>query len=195
MVRPPRRSAPVEPSIQKPFDLAEKPVGAIEVERVRRVLDLHEGRIVLVSPRCMAYNCRIMGSGKTRALADGELEVLKALWEVGSGPVRDVRAYLAANGRELAYNTVQTVLGRLVEKDLVARDSSTTPHRFRPRVTRERFRRDRVRDLLGKVFDGASGGLALQLVRQGRLSEDESDELQRALDERKRGRADAEARD
>jgi len=126
-----------------------------------------------------------MGTPETRALADGELEILNALWEIGSGPVRAVRDRLAEQGRELAYNTVQTVLGRLVDKELVARDTSSTPHRFRPRVTRDRFRRDRVKDLLRKVFDGSSGGLALQLVRQGRLSEDEIDALQDALDDLK----------
>lgn len=136
----------------------------------------------------MAYNCRTMTKStiQTRHLADGELRVLQALWALGSAPVRDVQAEVAAAGHELAYNTVQTVLSRLVEKGLVACDKSSAAHRFSPLVTKERFRKDRVRELLQKVFDGASGGLALQLVKQGKLSEEEIDGLQEALDDLKK---------
>lgn len=131
----------------------------------------------------MTYTCRMT---KTRHLADGELQVLKALWKVGSGPVRAVQTEVERSGRELAYNTVQTVLSRLVEKELVACDKSSVAHTFRPLVTRDRFRKDRVRELLSKVFDGAFGNLALQLVQQGKLSADEIDGLQAALDDLKK---------
>ena len=123
---------------------------------------------------------------RTQHLADGELQVLQALWKLGEAPVRAVQAEVAASGRELAYNTVQTVLSRLVDKEIVACDKSSSAHRFRPLVTRDRFRNDRVQELLHKVFDGAGGGLALQLVKQGKLSEGEIDGLQAALDDLKK---------
>ncbi|MEM7203853.1 MAG: BlaI/MecI/CopY family transcriptional regulator [Planctomycetota bacterium] len=117
----------------------------------------------------------------TQHLADGELSVLKALWHLGPSPVRDVRDRLRDRGHDLAYNTVQTVLSRLVGKELVSCDKSETPHVFRALVSRERFRRDRVRELVTKVYDGAAGAMALQAVRHGRLSADEIDALQQML--------------
>ena len=39
-----------------------------------------------------------------------EMEILKALWELGPASVREVRERMCPNG-ELAFNTVQTLLG------------------------------------------------------------------------------------
>ena len=122
-----------------------------------------------------------VGEMATLHLADGELSVLTALWNLGPSPVREVRSYLAEQGRDLAYNTVQTVLSRLVTKKLVECNRGDMPHMFRAVVSRRRFRKDRVRDMVSKVYDGAAGAMAIQLVRQGRLSADEIDELQAML--------------
>ncbi len=47
-----------------------------------------------------------------------ELDVLKALWALGSGSVREVHRRMCPDG-ELAFNTVQTVLRIMEEKGLV----------------------------------------------------------------------------
>ncbi|MBX6315715.1 MAG: BlaI/MecI/CopY family transcriptional regulator, partial [Isosphaeraceae bacterium] len=47
-----------------------------------------------------------------------ELEVLKVLWELGSGSVREVHQRMCPAG-ELAFNTVQTLLRIMEEKGLV----------------------------------------------------------------------------
>lgn len=118
----------------------------------------------------------------TLHLADGELSVLKALWTLGPSLVREVRSHLAEQGQDLAYNTVQTVLSRLAAKQLVECNKDETPHVFLALVSRGRFRKDRVRDMVTKVYDGAAGAMAVQLVQQGKLSADEIDELQTMLD-------------
>ena len=47
-------------------------------------------------------------TGWTRSSrARGELDLLKALWAIGSGSVREVRKQMCPDG-ELAFNTVQT---------------------------------------------------------------------------------------
>ena len=43
-------------------------------------------------------------------LSDSELEVLKVLWDRGTGTVREVNAELSRLGRRWAYTTVQTLL-------------------------------------------------------------------------------------
>ena len=117
----------------------------------------------------------------TKHLGDGELSVLKALWDLGDAQVKEVQAQLQEQGHDLAYNTVQTVLGRLVEKGLVACDKSAAAHRFRAKVARERFRRDRLRDMVSKVFDGSAGAMAFQLVENGGLDAGEIEQLQEML--------------
>ncbi len=57
-------------------------------------------------------------------LTNAELRVIKALWQVGTGTVAEVRGALGERGKELAYTTVMTLLGRLATKGAVA---STRP--------------------------------------------------------------------
>ncbi len=118
----------------------------------------------------------------------GELEVLRALWNLGPSTVREVLERVRSKKRDLAYNTVQTVLGRLVEKGFVTRDDSTHRHVFRARVTRDQLGRRRIRDVLHTVYDGAAGSMAMQLLRSGRLEPGEIDELQSMLEELARKR-------
>ncbi|WP_223199209.1 BlaI/MecI/CopY family transcriptional regulator [Solihabitans fulvus] len=71
-----------------------------------------------------------MADGRTRR-ASGELEteVLAALWTAGraltAGEVRE------ALDQRLAYNTVQTILVRLHDKNLVERSSAGRAHAYR----------------------------------------------------------------
>lgn len=122
-------------------------------------------------------------------LGAGELEVLRILWELGASTVREVLGQLEARRRNLAYNTVQTVLTRLVDKGFAARDDRGASHVFKARVTRDQFGQRRVRELLDGVYRGSAGSLVVQLVRSGRLDADEIEELQRMLDELARGKS------
>ena len=118
---------------------------------------------------------------RSKRLGDGELSVLKALWKLGETTVKDVREYLRKQGAEPAYNTVQTVLRRLVEKRLVSCDKREAAHRFKALVDGERFRRDRLQDVVSKIYDGNAGAMAFQLVEKGRLKAGEIEQLQELL--------------
>jgi predicted transcriptional regulator len=115
-------------------------------------------------------------------LAGAELEVLKALWEVGPAPVREVLNCLHLRGKRVAYTTVQTLLTRLEQKRYVISDKSDVAHVFRARVSRDRVTRSRLKTLVSQLYDGAAGPLVLQLVKMERLTPDEVDELQRLIE-------------
>ena len=111
---------------------------------------------------------------------------MKALWEVGTGSVADVRAELAKRGHELAYTTVMTLLGRLATKRAVAVDKAREPFVYRPAHRRESVLRDRLREFVREVFDGEADSLVLNLVENESLTREEL----RAIEQRI---ADAEA--
>jgi BlaI family penicillinase repressor len=111
-----------------------------------------------------------------------ELEVLKALWEVGPAPVRVVMNQLHRAGRQPAYTTVQTVLTRLEQKGFVTSDKSGLAYVYRARISRERISRSRLRALLDQLYDGAAGPLVLQLVKSERLTPDEIDQLHKLIE-------------
>jgi predicted transcriptional regulator len=123
-------------------------------------------------------------------LTSAELRVMKALWEVGTGSVADVRAELAKRGQELAYTTVMTLLGRLATKRAVVVDKAREPFVYRPAHRRESVLRDRLREFVREVFDGQAGSLVLNLVEDESLTRAELRAIERKIAEAERAAKD-----
>jgi predicted transcriptional regulator len=128
---------------------------------------------------------------KKAALSDSELEVLKALWEDGSGTVRAVNDRLAAKGRTWAYTTVQTLLGRLAAKGCVLPDRRGLPHVYHAAVSRDDFLKARLDRLAADVCDGASTPLVRALVEAGRFTAADIRHFRRLLNELEKAAPDA----
>jgi predicted transcriptional regulator len=80
-----------------------------------------------------------MPSTARKPLGELEAAILGALWDSRVGlSVREVLAGLSRRS-ELAYTTVMTVLDRLHDKGLVAREKQGKAFCYRPRVSREAY--------------------------------------------------------
>ena len=88
-----------------------------------------------------------------------ELEVLSALWRIGSGTVREVLEELERGGRRLAYTTVLTLLGRLETRGCVAVRKTAPAHVYRPRVSRDEVLSDRLGALVRQLGEGNASAL------------------------------------
>jgi predicted transcriptional regulator len=119
-------------------------------------------------------------------LTSAELRVMKALWEVGTGTVAEVRSALGRRGQELAYTTVMTLLGRLAAKRAVVVDRTREPFVYRPAHRRESVQRDRLRAFVREVFDGQALSLVLNLVEDESLSRAELRAIERRIAEAER---------
>lgn len=108
---------------------------------------------------------------------------MKALWELGTGSVSEVRASLQAKGNELAYTTVMTLLGRLATKNAVLVDKSREPFFYKPAFRRESVLRERLREFVREVFDGQADSLVMRLVEDESLSREELRDIERRIDE------------
>jgi BlaI family penicillinase repressor len=95
---------------------------------------------------------------------DAELAVLKALWDGGPATVRELMDRL---GSEQAYTTVQTLVGRLVDKGHVRADRRDLAHVFVAATTREQLARQQVANVADSLLDGAVAPLVLGLVERG----------------------------
>jgi BlaI family transcriptional regulator, penicillinase repressor len=100
-------------------------------------------------------------------LGDRELDVMGALWELGSGTVADVRERLPV---ELAYTTVLTILRNLEAKEFVKHTVEGKAHRYIPRVAQRTARRNALAHLVDKLFHGSPEQLIAQLVEDEKLS-------------------------
>ena len=85
-------------------------------------------------------------------ISDTERTVLKVLWDVGQGPVREVQAALAVQGHVWAYTTVQTLLNRLMAKGYAASERGGPAHVYRAAVSRDE-RIQTVRASVSTVFN------------------------------------------
>jgi predicted transcriptional regulator len=104
-------------------------------------------------------------------IAAAEMDVLGSLWRLSSGTVREVQQDLREQGRNLAYTTVLTLMGRLERKGHVARSSTRgLAHVYRPRVSREKVMVSRVSTMVRQLGSGDAVPLIMQLVQAHKLS-------------------------
>ncbi len=108
--------------------------------------------------------------------SERELDVLKVLWELGSGSVREVHQRLAAS-EGLAFTTVQTLLRIMEEKGLVGHRAEGRTFIYSPRHSRERV----AARFLDKVFDGALDQLVLTILRGKDADSGELKELEQLI--------------
>jgi predicted transcriptional regulator len=119
---------------------------------------------------------------------DGELEILKALWDQGPSELKHVCAALR-RGRPVATTTVATTLKLMQEKGLVDRDEGSRTSIWSARVSREEASTSLVRRLMDLVFDGSARRLVAHMIESEKLSPQERAEIRRLLDEGSTGTA------
>ena len=103
---------------------------------------------------------------------DGELEILRALWERGPSSLSEICESLR-RGRDVATTTVATMLRVMLDKGLVRRKPARRGHQWSAAVTQTAAARSMVGKLIDGVFDGSASRLAVHLVEAGQLSSDE----------------------
>ena len=109
-----------------------------------------------------------------------ELEIMDALWELGSASVREIQEALPEKKRP-AYTTVQTIIRRLEDKGAVRQVKKIgNAHIFEPTVTRQAAHRRLINELLD-LFGGSARPLMAHLVEAGKLSLDDVRELESRL--------------
>jgi len=116
-------------------------------------------------------------------LSEAEQEVLKTLWELGSGTVREVHEALDREGRGRAYTTVLTFLGRLEAKGYVASDKTGLAHLFRPTVSRDGLLQQRLTRLVDEVCEGTATPLVQALMQGGHFSAADIARFRQLLDD------------
>ena len=109
---------------------------------------------------------------------DREMEILKVLWEIQEGSVREVHERLERQSG-LHFNTIQTQLRIMDDKGLVEHRREGRTFLYRPKCTRQ----DVSSRFIRKVYDGAVNELMLNMLRSERLSDKELRELETMIAE------------
>lgn len=105
-----------------------------------------------------------------KELTERELEIMHVFWNAGTLNASDVRDRLAAEGRDLAYTTVATLIRILAEKGFLEQTNNERPFFYRARRSYEEVSRSLVGHLLERVFHGSREQLFLRLLEQRKLT-------------------------
>ncbi len=117
---------------------------------------------------------------------EGELAILRVIWERGPSTVRDIHGVL---GRT-QYTTVLKLLQIMAEKGLVHREDWGRTHRYHASRSASQTQRLLVKDLLARAFDGSAAQLVMQALAAKRATPDELDAIQKMIDRSRQTRHD-----
>lgn len=117
---------------------------------------------------------------------ESELEILHVLWQKGHATVREVYEEISQS-KDIGYTTALKLMQIMFEKGLVTRDDSTRSHIYKALVSREATQQQLVGKMIQSLFAGKASGLVLQALGNHRASQEELEEIQKMLDDLKKG--------
>ena len=118
-------------------------------------------------------------------LTDHELRLMEVLWRKQRATVAEVVEALPPP--PLTYSTVLTTLRTLERKGHVAHEADGRAFVYRPSVQRDDAANSAVRHVLDRFFASSPGALAVALLDDARLSDDDLAHVKRILSRRRKG--------
>ena len=124
-----------------------------------------------------------MARKRTELLTDVELELMKALWAIRSGNVRDITAAMS-DGTNRAYTSVATIMKILTKKGYVTAEQKERVLVFQPAIAKSDYEGRSLRNLSDSLFGGTPTALVARLVDDGELTDDMIREIKQIIDTR-----------
>lgn len=115
---------------------------------------------------------------------EGELELLRILWDKGSATVRELYEEVQRE-HPVVYTSVLKLLQIMTEKGLVRRNEEGKAHIYSANVTQEATQDRFLKDLSERLFAGSAAQLALHALSMEVSSEEELQEIRKLLEKRK----------
>lgn len=118
-----------------------------------------------------------------KPLTEVELEIMTAIWRLGECTVKDVQSGLA-EGRELAYTSVATMMKILEQKGVLASRKEDRAHVYRALIAKADYESLSLEHLATHLFQGDPSSMVARLLNDNDLSTAELKALRKLLDER-----------
>ena len=139
-------------------------------------------------PEAYPFRFNTDRDGLAKVLGELELQIMEVLWRKDCATVRDVYERLKQS-REVAYTTVMTVMSRLFEKGLLARDKVGNAYSYRATSSRDEFAQSAVRRIVTSVLKEFTPSAMSQFVDYfDQADPDRLEELARLIEAKKRAR-------
>lgn len=130
-------------------------------------------------PKLTTY--RLHASGLRRVLGDLEADIMERLWARGNATIGEIHHDLERE-RQIAFNTVMTVMNRLVDKGLLTRSRRGRRYRYAPSQDRDALMASVSRSLAqGLVRDFSEYAVAQFASALAEEDPDKLDDLERLI--------------
>ena len=116
-------------------------------------------------------------------LTDAQREIMQVVWTRGEVTVSEVRDELAGQQRELARNTVQTMMVRLEERGWLRHREQGRTFVYSAARPRAASLGAKVSQMVDRLFAGSPEDLMTALIEYRGLSPDEAERIRRMIDE------------
>jgi predicted transcriptional regulator len=117
-------------------------------------------------------------------ISDAEHAVMEVLWDESPLTAQDVSERVVST-RDWSANTVKTLLGRLLAKNVIAHEADGRRYLYRPLVAREDYVEGESRRLIDRLFGGKLTPLVAHLAERDALSAQDIAEIEALLKELK----------
>lgn len=117
-------------------------------------------------------------------ISDAEHAVMEVLWEESPLTAQEVSERIPP-GREWSANTVKTLLGRLLAKNIIAHKEEGRRYLYRPLVARGDYVEGESRRLMDRLFGGRLTPLVAHLAERDALTDQDIAEIEALLKELK----------
>ncbi len=113
-------------------------------------------------------------------ISDAEHVVMEVLWDQAPLSAQDVAERIGSD-REWTANTVKTLLGRLLAKNVIAHEEDGRRYLYRPVVARDDYVSGESQRLMDRLFGGRLTPLVAHLAERDELSADDIAEIETLL--------------
>jgi predicted transcriptional regulator len=115
---------------------------------------------------------------------EGELELLRILWDRGPSTVRDLHQEINAK-RALGYTSVLKLLQIMTEKGLVEREESGKAHIYHPAASQNETQDQLLRDISQRLFAGSAAQLAMHALSLDPVNDHDLEALRTLIDQKR----------
>ena len=123
-----------------------------------------------------------MARKRSATLTEAELRLMEILWEKGEASVGEIVAALPKK-LPLAYSTVLTTMRILEQKGYVRHTEAGRAYVYRALVDRDEARQTAVRYIVSRFFRDSPGQLALNVLQNEKISEQELARLKQLIEQ------------
>ena len=113
-------------------------------------------------------------------ISDAEHAVMEVLWDKSPLTAQEVSERIPAE-RDWSANTVKTLLGRLLAKNIIAHEEEGRRYRYRPLVARGDYVAGESRRLMDRLFGGKLTPLVAHLAERDEITDQDIAEIEALL--------------